>query len=770
METRAIEHGRWRLGDLVIDASSQRIVRGADTIELPQLSFRFLLALIKAAPGVLSVDDLMERVWSGIFVNSETVTQRAKLLRDALGDDPKNPRYFAVRRGVGYQLISAPIPIDKDEMSVMPLARWKKPVAAVALGIAVLGTTVGLVHWRNSQTVAAATPLRIAVLPFDNLSSDPADAFIARSIPEIVLNRLSSVRGLTVISRDSALLSQAATAGPKAAAQQLKAAFIVKGSVQRTGNTLRVTSFVIDTASGARLWSEQFDWPVDRLYALQDRIAERVAASLEGKARGIGPLPPAAAPSRNSDAYLAYLRGKALLGRYTVAETDAAAQQFERAVRLDPEFAPAMVALFDARMQGADLRKDDLGPVRAQVMPLLEKALRIDPNSGEALFAQAMWATASRDEKLALFRRATALDSSNARGLTAYAQFLGGGLSTGTNDVMGDGLLTRDGQTGGKRQQLLDQVLSIDPLNQRARFIAIQQKVGQLTPEQLEREQVRALELDPGNQPLVNRYANRRWMFHGESAEALAILEPLIASDPRNPWGAHVALPIYFDVNDPDAARVLANSTPATRDSSRALLAQYRGDWRAAGEAALGRRGFLFNVFQNWLWAESVRDYALHTGQYDRGAEAIASRYGFDLSNPRTESLPQSNVAPALGHILIAAGKRQAGERLLAQTVQWIDDHPRYGPVGVYRTRATAMMLLGERAQALSNLKSAIETGKDRRHWWYLIEHDPVWGPVRNDPRFRSIADFCRQAARQQRAKLDELRRQGKVPFRPERS
>ncbi len=177
----------------------------------------------------------------------------------------------------------------------------------------------------------------------------------------------------------------------------------------------------------------------------------------------------------------------------------------------------------------------------------------------------------------------------------------------------------------------------------------------------------------------------------------------------------------------------------------------------------------MFNVFQNWLWAESVRDYALRTGQYERGAEAIASRYGFDLSNPRTESLPQSNAAPALGHILIAAGKRQEGERLLAQTIQWIDAHPRYGLVGVYRSRATAMMLLGEKDQALSNLQAVIETGHDIRHWWYLIEHDPVWEPVHGDPRFRAIADYCRQAARQQRARLDDLRRQGKVPPRPMR-
>lgn len=76
------------------------------------------------------------------------------------------------------------------------------------------------------------------------------------------------------------------------------------------------------------------------------------------------------------------------------------------------------------------------------------------------------------------------------------------------------------------------------------------------------------------------------------------------------------------------------------------------------------------------------------------------------------------------------------------------------------------MMLLGQRDEALSNLKAVIETGNDRRHWWYLVERDPVWEPVHNDPRFIEIAQFCRRAAAVQRAKLDELRRRGKVPVR----
>jgi TolB-like protein/DNA-binding winged helix-turn-helix (wHTH) protein len=751
---------RWQVGDLTIDVDGQTVHRDRSPIVLPQLSFKFLLALVRSAPRVMSTDDLLEQVWAGVFVNAETVTQRAKLLRDALGDNPKEPRYFSVRRGAGYQLIPAPVRLD-DEGGPhrLGLARRRRPavLAAVILGLV---AAVGPSSTKVSQGEIGATQvasLRVAVLPFDNLSSDPSDAFIARSIPEMVLDRLSSVRGLTVISRDSALLSSAATAPASEAAQQLRVAFIVRGSVQRAGETLRVTCFVVDTGTQARIWSERFDWPVGRIYALQDRIAEGVAASLEGRTRIVGSLPLQARAARNSDAYLAFLKGKSLLSRFTVAETEAAAAQFERAVRLDPDFPDALVALFDAKMQGAALRLDDLGPFRARYGPLLDRAMRIDPDAGPALFAKAMWSDQPFAARLELFRRAAQLDPSNSRGLTAYAEFL---------DKLGADAIRGTGEYAHEAKGLIDRVLAIDPLSPRARWWAVQRRWTNVPPEQLEQNMARELAADPQSYSLAVPYARSRWYVHGETAEAIERAERAIASDPQQPFGPNLAVALYLDANDPTAAEAIAATTPATRESSRILLAQYRGDWRAAGSAALTGR-FLFNVYQSWNWSEAVRDYALQTGQYDRAAQAIAARYGFDLRNPRTLGPPQVNSAPALAQILMAKGDRAAATRLLAQTVQWIDTHPSYGMPFHMRARAASMMLLGERNEALSNLRAAFETGHDVRHWWYVVDRDPVWAPVRADPRFKAIAQMCREAARTERAKLDALRRTGKAPVRP---
>jgi len=753
---------RWRLDDLTIDVGGETVHRGSAAIVVPHRSFEFLLALIRAAPHVLSVDALMERVWAGVFVNSETVNQRAKLLRDALGDSASNPRYFVARRGIGYQLLATPELLDSPPPGSTrrrpPRRRWHAALAAAVLGLAAVGAIGATGMWPHGPSATQAAAPRVAVLTFDNLSNDPADAFIARSIPEMVLNRLSSVRGLTVISRESSMISIAANAVPSDAGARLNATYAVKGSVQRSGAILRVTCFVVDTATGARLWSEYFDWPINRVYELQDRIADHVAGALESKVRGLGSLPPNPIPSRNVDAYLAYLKGTSLLGRFTVAETEAATAQFARAIRLDPRFAQAMVALYDAQMQGADLRKDDLGLTRARYQPLLDRALQLEPNSGPALFATAMWADRPAAERIELFRRAADRDPSNSRGLTAYAQFL-----DRSNILPGPKIEVPQPDAA---KALLDKVLAIDPLSPRARFWAVQRRFKFKTPEEIEAGLAHELEIDPQNYVVGERYAFRRWMFHGETAEAIERMEKVIASDPQNAAGPNYAVAFYLDANDPQAARAVAASTAATRTSSRILLAQFAGDWRGAGAAALDRRGFLFNEYQNWNWPQAVRDYALQTRDYDRGAKAIAAHFDFDLARPRVTNLAQQTAATSLAHILIARGDRSAAEALLAQTVQWIDTHPEYGYGGVRRSRAEAMMLLGETDQALSDLRASVETGHDIRHWWYVAQRDPVWQRVWADPRFKEIVEISRKAAAGQRAKLDALRKSGRIPVR----
>ena len=102
----------YQVGDLVVNVAQAQVLRDGTEIPLPKLSFDLLLALVESAPRIVSLDELMTRVWHGVIVSPETISQRAKLLRDALGDDPRHPRYMASVRGRGYRLVAPVVPIS----------------------------------------------------------------------------------------------------------------------------------------------------------------------------------------------------------------------------------------------------------------------------------------------------------------------------------------------------------------------------------------------------------------------------------------------------------------------------------------------------------------------------------------------------------------------------------------------------------------------------------------------------------------------------------
>ncbi len=154
---------------------------------------------------------------------------------------------------------------------------------------------------------------------------------------------------------------------------------------------------LVDTAAGTLVWSAHFDRGLHDIFSIEDEIADQIASALSVRLGEREPKPAAGARSANLEAYLAFLRGRTLLGRFTVAESEAAVPYFERAIALDPNFAPAYASLYDARMQAADQRREDLRPVRQRYRHLIDRALELDPKLGAAYFARAMWGDEPHD-------------------------------------------------------------------------------------------------------------------------------------------------------------------------------------------------------------------------------------------------------------------------------------------------------------------------------------------------------------------------------------
>ncbi len=241
---------RYRFGHLTLDTGRRRLTRGRRTVRLGRLTFDLLQALVEAAPNVVTHDELAQRVWGTRPVSPETLSQRVKLLRDALSDHADHPRYVEVIRGHGHRLIPA--------VHALP-TRWPGPyglgVPALTSGliVAVLGAIGWLLVSPGTDT-RRDEPAAIAVIPFviEPGALDP-DLF-GEMLAEEVINQLSG-RGVLRVFPSSASFPFRDNVGELHESDAgLGASHVLKGSFQRDGDSFRMAVQLIECATGHQIW------------------------------------------------------------------------------------------------------------------------------------------------------------------------------------------------------------------------------------------------------------------------------------------------------------------------------------------------------------------------------------------------------------------------------------------------------------------------------------------------------------------------------------
>jgi hypothetical protein len=281
---------------------------------------------------------------------------------------------------------------------------------------------------------------------------------------------------------------------------------------------------------------------------------------------------------------------------------------------------------------------------------------------------------------------------------------------------------------------------------------------------------VRILEMDPEYYPALQRVAKYRAILHGHPAEAIAIIERAIRNDPQNPWAPHTAVAFYLDSGDLASARAVAAATPGSRETTRTVLAQYAGDWRAAGSAAMKPRAFEFGFNESWGVAEALRDYALKSGNFAEPMRLLRERYRLPEQGPFELTVASFRPSVQLAHLELQLGARETGRDRLLAVIRWIDADRNLRAVYKRRTRAQALMLLGEPERALQDLAASFREDRDYNQWWYTTDHDPVWNSLRDDPRFQAIAADAREFAAREAAAVEALRSRGQIPRRDVRA
>jgi TolB-like protein/Tfp pilus assembly protein PilF len=309
------------------------------------------------------------------------------LLKSMLAPDPKD------RPQTARELLSA---VHRCYQRFNPEARSRRRrgvLAGAALTLVIAAVALG--PWLYQRT-RSFTPMErsIAVLPFANLSSDKENAYFAEGIQDEILTRLSKIADLKVISRTSTQHYNSAPANLRDVARQLGVAHILEGSVQKSADAVRVNVQLIKAANDSHLWSDTFDRKLTDIFSVESEVAKAIADQLRAKLTGQEAEVIAAKPTDNPQAYDAYLRGLAyaLKTGFTPANSLGAQRSLKEAVRLDPKFALGWALL--SYVDASGYLTQSLQPtvaLREEARKAAETALTLQPNLGEAVFAKGFY-------------------------------------------------------------------------------------------------------------------------------------------------------------------------------------------------------------------------------------------------------------------------------------------------------------------------------------------------------------------------------------------
>ena len=316
--------------------------------------------------------------------NTHVPARVIALLQSMLAVDP------AKRPQTARELLSA-IHRCYTKFSTEARARHRRTafmVAAAALIVAAI--SAGAWMYQRAQSLAAMER-SIAVLPFENRSEDKENAYFAEGIQDEILTRLSKIADLKVISRTSTQHYKSAPENLAEIGKQLGVAHILEGSVQKSGDVVRVNVQLIKAANDSHLWADTFDRKLTDMFSVESDVARAIAEQLRAKLTGQEEQVIAAKPTDNVEAYDAYLRGLAYSLKTANTPTNAlGAQKYLReAVRLDPKFALswALLAFVDARGYRTQALQPTIA-LREEVRQAAETAFTLQPNLGEAILAK----------------------------------------------------------------------------------------------------------------------------------------------------------------------------------------------------------------------------------------------------------------------------------------------------------------------------------------------------------------------------------------------
>lgn len=588
----------------------------------------------------------------------------------------------------------------------------------------------------------------IAVLPFVTRSSVDDTSYFADGIHDDLLTTLSKVTLLKVISRTSVLEYRDSNKNIRQIGRELGVANILEGGVQQAGDNVRINVQLIDAATDEHLWAQTFDkeLSMENIFAIQSEIVESIAVQLEA---ALSPRERDRISRDRTDsleAFREFTRGKQEMARASFDALNLAAEHFENAIQLDPEYVLAHAALANTHATLASVGAKQKDEMIADGRASIDRAIELDPDNGYVQAVLARYAAAVNDPRTdELFLHALELSPNDVDVLSIYAGYL------------------RQERRSEEALPILERALDLDPLS-----VVLYHDLGRVNLWMGRFEPAleafrRISQINPGN-PYAAHGAGMATILSGKLVEAGYWSAEAAAVDPADFENPATSVFIYVSADDMQqaqeyllAALELGPAEPYPLAAEAFYLA-HTGERDKAVDIA--RATMLEGLEDRWgselIFLRLIADDALRSGRYEEALTWFRKQTPELFLEPPEVASHNIEKAVDLAHVMLQSGNETGGRRLLEEVVRIYDAEYALGaanyPLGISKVEALA--LLGKSDEALQDLRGLVDDGW-RMRWRFDLLITQHLKSIRDRPEFEAIVETIEADLEQQAREFD---------------
>ena len=375
-----------------LDTERRELFRDGAPIPVQPQVFDLLVYLVQNRDRVVSKEDLIGLVWGGRTVSDSTFNSRVNAARTAIGDSGRDQKLIRTISRKGLRFVGT---VQEPANSNRPAGRLPE---------------------KSLERPRSGLPLpdrpAIAVLPFNNMSGEREQEYFSDGISEDIITALSKLRWLFVIARNSSFTYKGKSVHMKQVAEELGVRYLLEGSVRKSGDRVRITAQLNDVATGSHIWAERYDRDLADVFAVQDQITEAIVAAIEPQIYAAENFRARSKPPNSLDAWDLVMRALWHYWRVTRQDNMVAQALLEKAITIDPNYGQALSVLATSHMSGVHLGWAELGstaPIAERAALAAVAADSEDPWAHNAL-GSVYFSTRRLDDSLAEFELALQLN------------------------------------------------------------------------------------------------------------------------------------------------------------------------------------------------------------------------------------------------------------------------------------------------------------------------------------------------------------------------